>query len=125
MPLDMFDSAAGNMLFSSLTLCVCVLLSSTPTLRSAAPCRALLIPTQADRRTRMCPWRRRRRAAGRRGSSRPLSSWRGPRSVSQTVSLSVSLLGSQPASPSTPHLSAHYNKLVKFPTPSPFQTICS
>lgn len=45
-------------------------------------CRAQLIPTQADRPTRMCPWRRRRRAAGRRGSSRPPSSWRGQRSLS-------------------------------------------
>lgn len=44
--------------------------------------RAQLIPTQADRPTRMCPWRRRRRAGGRRGSSRPQFSWRGPRSVS-------------------------------------------
>lgn len=43
--------------------------------------RAQLIPTQADRPTRMCPWRRRRRAADRRGSSRPRFSWRGPRSV--------------------------------------------
>ena len=30
MPLDMFDSAAGNMLFPSLTLCVCVSFSPPP-----------------------------------------------------------------------------------------------
>lgn len=49
--------------------------------RAAVFSRAQLIPTQADRLTQMCPWRRRRRAAGRRGSSRPLSSSRGQRSV--------------------------------------------
>lgn len=53
--------------------------------------RAQLIPTQADRPTRMCPWRRRRRAADRRGSSRPRFSWRGPRSVLLHPGAAVSL----------------------------------
>lgn len=63
-------------------------------------CRAQLIPTQADRPTRMCPWRRRRRAAGRRGSSRPPSSWRGQRS------LSLAAIYEQ----STPHFTAKLPK---------------
>ncbi len=76
--------------------------------------RAQLIPTQADHLIQMCPWRRRRRAAGRSGSSRPLSSWRGQRSVwlgtiCRTIKLHTVLCVSQEI-----HTSAYITPLLLY-----------